>query len=154
MCTTLAWRRMNPRELRSGEYRSHWPLWLRLVSAANQDFVLDNKTGILTTNRTLNRENLESYSLSVILTDGKAQVELVVNVNVKYMNDNAPVFVGLQDYHSISITSELSRGAAVLKVEAVDKDSGKNGLVKYAIVSGNDGKEFYINRNGRRGTNS
>lgn len=125
------------------------PLRLRLVSDANQDFVLDNKTGILTTNRTLNRENVESYTLSVILSDGSVQIQLVVNVNVKDVNDNAPAFVGLQDHHYISITSAFSRGTTVLKVEAVDKDSGSNGLVKYAIVSGNDDGVFYINRNGR-----
>ena len=77
------------------------------------------------------------------------QVQLVVNVNVKDVNDNAPVFVGLQDHHYITVTSAFSRGTTVLKVEAVDKDSGSNGLVKYAIVSGNDDGVFHIDGNGR-----
>ena len=125
------------------------PLRLRLVSDGKQDFALDNETGILTTNRTLNRENVESYTLSVILSDGSVQVQLVVNVNVKDVNDNAPVFVGLQDHHYITVTSAFSRGTTVLKLEAVDKDSGSNGLVKYAIVSGNGDGVFHINGNGR-----
>lgn len=126
------------------------PLRARLVPYASQDFALDNKTGVITTKRGLDRENVDSYPLTVILSDGNVEVELVVIVNVVDMNDNAPVFVGFQSQHYMTLTNAVPRGAEILKVKAVDKDSGSNGLVKYAIVSGNDDHVFRINnRNGR-----
>lgn len=125
------------------------PLRLRLMSSFSPDFSLDNKTGILTTKRSLDREDANSHTLNVILSDGHVEVKLVVNITVADVNDNAPLFIGSPEKPNITITNELSKGATVLTVEAVDKDSGLNGLVKYAIVSGNDDQVFDITHSGR-----
>ena len=126
------------------------PLQIRLLSSAsNPEFALDNKTGILTTNRRLDREVIASYALNVILSDGSVDDKIQVNVLVADVNDNAPIFVGLQEQRNITITDDLSEGANVLQVRAVDKDSGSNGVVKYAIVRGNEKQVFHIRNSGR-----
>lgn len=125
-------------------------LRVRLVSVANQEFAVDSKTGVLTTKRSLDREDVESYSLKAALSDGSVEVELIVNINVEDVNDNAPVFIGLQGHHNMTLSNAVFIGATVLNVDALDKDSGSNGLVKYAIVRGNDDQVFHMDkRNGR-----
>lgn len=125
------------------------PLWLRLASPDNKDFAMDNKTGILTTKRTLDREDAASNSLRAVLSDGSVDLDLVIHVIVKDVNDNPPVFVGLPGHLNITVTNAFIIGETVLKVDAVDKDSGLNGFVKYTIISGNDDQVFYISRTGK-----
>lgn len=125
------------------------PLQLRLVSDLNSEFALDNKTGILTTKRRLDREVIASYTLNAILSDGSLDDKIQVNVLVADVNDNAPIFVGLQGQRNITLTDELTKGAIVLQIRAVDKDSGSNGVVNYAIVRGNEKQVFDITNSGR-----
>lgn len=128
----------------------HRPLQLRLMSSAfSPEFVLDNKTGILTTKRRLDREVIASYALNAILSDGSVDDKIQVNVLVADVNDNAPIFVGLQEQRNITITDDLSEGTKVLQIRAVDKDSGSNGVVKYAIIRGNEKQVFHITNSGR-----
>lgn len=126
------------------------PLHIRLLSDADQEFALDNKTGILTTKSMLDREDINTYSLIAVLSDGSVEKQLTVNIKVEDVNDNAPVFVDLHSPHNMTLTNGVFIGETVLKVDAVDKDSGSNGLVEYAIISGNEGQVFQINKNNGR----
>lgn len=56
------------------------------------------------------------------------------------MNDNAPKFE-LPDYQSHNIDEDIPLGSSILKVKAMDADSGKNAEIEY-LVSGN----HYIRR--------
>lgn len=126
------------------------PLQIRLLSDANQEFAIDEKTGVLTTKRLLDREDVASYLLTAVLSDGSAEMKLAVNIKIVDHNDNTPVFIGLRDHDNITLTKPVFIGETILKVQAVDEDSGSNGQVQYSIVGGNDNQVFRINkRNGR-----
>ena len=124
-------------------------LLVRLVTNTT-DFALDEKKGILTTRRTLDREANSSYSLTAVLSDGSVELDIILNVTVGDMNDNSPVFVGMVGRHNMNLSNAVFIGETILKVQAIDSDSGSNGLVKYSIVSGNSRRVFRIDeRNGK-----
>ena len=124
-------------------------LLVRLVTNT-ADFALDGKKGILTIRRKLDREANSSYSLTAVLSDGSVEMDIILNVTVGDTNDNSPVFVGMVGTHSMTLSNAVFIGETILKVQAIDKDSGSNGLVKYSIVSGNSRRVFRINkRNGK-----
>ena len=125
------------------------PLRVRLV-ANTTDFALDEKKGILTTRRTLDRETNSSYSLTAVLSDGSVEMDIILNITVGDLNDNSPVFVGMESGHNLTLSNAVFIGETILKVQAIDRDSGSNGLVKYSIVSGNNRRVFHIHeRNGK-----
>jgi len=124
---------------------------LRVRLATNTtDFALDEKKGILTTTRMLDREANSSYSLTAVLSDGSVEMDIILNVAVGDMNDNSPVFVGMVGSHNMTLSNAVFIGETILKLQAIDRDSGSNGLVKYSIVSGNNRRVFHMNeRNGK-----
>ena len=125
------------------------PLHVRLLTNTSA-FALDERKGILTTTSILDREFNSSYSLTAVLSDGSVEMDIILNVMVGDINDNAPVFVGMLGSHNITLSNSLFIGETVFKVQAIDKDSGSNGLLQYSIVSGNDRRVFHINeRNGK-----
>lgn len=125
------------------------PLRVRLVTNTS-DFALDEKKGILTTARMLDREANSSFSLTAVLSDGSVEMKIILNVMVGDMNDNSPVFVGMVNSHNMTLSNAVFIGETVFKVQAIDRDSGSNSLVKYSIVSGNDRRVFHMNeRNGK-----
>lgn len=125
------------------------PLHVRLVTKT-ADFALDEQKGILTTTRVLDRESNSSYLLTAVISDGSVEMETILNVKVEDINDNSPEFVGMQGSHNITVTNAVFIGETVLKVQAIDKDAGSNGLVQYSIVYGNDHQVFHVNkRNGK-----
>ena len=124
-------------------------LRVRLVTNTT-DFALDGQKGILTTRRTLDREANSSYSLTAVLSDGSVEMDIILNVTVGDTNDNSPVFVGIVGSHNMTLSNAVFIGETILKVQAVDRDSGSNGLLKYTIVSGNSRQVFRIDeRNGK-----
>lgn len=124
-------------------------LRVRLVTNTTE-FALDEKKGILTTRRTLDREANSSYSLNAVLSDGSVEMDIIFNITVGDVNDNSPVFVGMVESHNITLSNAVFIGETILKVQAVDRDYGSNGLVKFSIVGGNSRRVFRINeRNGK-----
>ena len=65
------------------------PLRVRLVENTT-DFALDEKKGILTTTRMMDREANSSYSLTAVLSDGSEEMDIILNIRVDDMNDNSP----------------------------------------------------------------
>ncbi|MXX27471.1 MAG: cadherin repeat domain-containing protein, partial [Caldilineaceae bacterium SB0668_bin_21] len=62
------------------------------LSGGNADaFVIDNTTGQLQTKAALDYETKDSYTVSVMASDGKLTDKIVVTINVKNVNE-APVF--------------------------------------------------------------
>lgn len=52
------------------------------------------------------------------------------------VNDNAPKFE-LPDYQAHNVDEDIPLGTSILKVKAMDADSGKNAEIEY-LVSGED----------------
>ncbi|XP_061090073.1 protocadherin alpha-3-like [Conger conger] len=110
---------------------------LRRGSLNNLDiFAIDPKTGEITTKGTLDYEESSAYEIRAQAQDGgqsPRSTHCKVLVEVVDLNDNAP---------EITVTSLMSpikedstRGTVVALITVADKDGGKNGLVKCALVS-------------------
>ena len=85
------------------------------------------------------------YILNVSATDKVHRVHSVVRVNIRDINDHAPVFTKCTDYNP-SVPENSPRGTTVLQVSASDEDLGTNGEVEYAIVQQQYGAKFGIDR--------
>ena len=59
-------------------------------------------------------------------------------------------FVGMVGFHNLILSNPVFIRETILEVQAIDRDSGSNGLVKYSIVSGDNRRVFHMNeRNGK-----
>ena len=115
-------------------------------NALKKRFSINAKTGWITTNVTLDREDQASYSFVVYAT-GSTYPFRVSTTNVKITvldkNDNPPVF------KASSVTIQVIENALAhvfYTVTAEDLDDGLNGEVKYRIISGNSDAAFKVDK--------
>ncbi|XP_018368826.1 PREDICTED: protein dachsous [Trachymyrmex cornetzi] len=104
-------------------------------------FTVDSLTGALTLAKQLDREEIMQHTLILKASDRALPGEqLASTVTAKIIvldeNDNDPVFVA-PEFTKINVPSNLLPGGSVVKVVAVDKDSGDNGRISYVITSDN-----------------
>ncbi|KAG8579350.1 hypothetical protein GDO81_010834 [Engystomops pustulosus] len=105
-------------------------------SGGGQYFAVDQQTGAFFVNRTIDRENVCGSSLHCLMT-----VEVVlekplelhrVEVEILDINDNSPMFSNPEQV--IKITEIFAHpGARVPLEEALDPDSGINGVRQYSL---------------------
>ncbi|KAG9345553.1 hypothetical protein JZ751_008697 [Albula glossodonta] len=118
------------------------------VASGNLDgaFHVDQQTGDLSIKKPLDFENIQKYVLWIEARDQGfppySSYERV-EITVLDVNDNFPVFE--REPFKADILENLSP-QRVLVVSAVDRDSGPNGQLEYAIVDGNKENSFSINR--------
>ncbi|XP_068760232.1 protocadherin Fat 4-like [Montipora capricornis] len=109
-------------------------------------FVISHDTGLITTNKKLDRENTSNYVLICMATDhGHPQLSsmpVLIHITVSDVNDNAPSFS--QSSYAVNVPEDVSTGSAVEEVLAVDPDTGLSGMVVYRIFAGNDESTFVI----------
>ncbi|XP_069387867.1 protocadherin-10b isoform X3 [Paralichthys olivaceus] len=83
----------------------------------------------------LNREQAESYSVTVVARD-KGTPSLTtsksIRVQVSDENDNAPTFT--QTIYDVYVTENNVPGAYIHAVTALDTDVGQNALISYSIL--------------------
>ncbi|XP_031780785.1 fat-like cadherin-related tumor suppressor homolog isoform X4 [Nasonia vitripennis] len=110
-------------------------------------FVIGPTSGaISTTGIRFDRETIDKYELIV---EANSQVptqrvaHTIVNVTVLDINDNCPIFVNLPYYAVVSVDAQ--KGDVIMKVHAIDLDSGDNGEVRYELKKGH-GELFKVNR--------
>ncbi|XP_029821605.1 protocadherin-16 [Manacus vitellinus] len=99
-----------------------------------QDFSLDPISGVLSTARALDREQVASYSLTVVVQDHGSpprSATMSVTVQVLDLNDNTPSFA--QATYAVEVPEDLPVGALVLQLVAEDPDEGTNGQVSYYL---------------------
>ncbi|XP_023314181.1 fat-like cadherin-related tumor suppressor homolog isoform X1 [Trichogramma pretiosum] len=101
-------------------------------------FVIGQTSGaISTTGVRFDRESCDRYELVVeakSLVPKKRVAHVIVNVTVLDINDNCPIFVNLPYYAVVSVDAQKSD--VIMKVHAVDLDSGDNGEVRYELKKG------------------
>ncbi|CDQ95925.1 unnamed protein product [Oncorhynchus mykiss] len=124
-----------------------------------QAFLLETRRGSnqvlyldLVVNTLLDSETRPSYTLSLEAFDGgspKRTGQMVLDVMVQDINDNAPVF-NQSRYHAI-ISENLQPGSNILQVFASDADQGDNGLVLYEINRRQSDPEHYFIIDARMG---
>lgn len=113
----------------------------------NPWFELGASTGLLkTTSTPLDREEAANRILIVQAEDSKGRVaRAVVNVTISDENDCVPQFIGLPYHGVIRFGAKTVQNAT--KVNAIDRDSGANGIVRYELKNSHDGK-FWIDSEG------
>ena len=112
-------------------------------------FAIDSTTGVISVNRTLDRESQDTYQFEVIAedTNNSARMALVqVRVIILDANDFAPVFN--QAVYNFFLEEETSPGVVVGTVTASDEqDVGLNSVIMAYVITDQD-VSFSINASG------
>ncbi|NXI63860.1 PCD23 protein, partial [Anseranas semipalmata] len=131
----------DPDEGRNGQVTYH------IVSGnENKSFILDKITGLLSTAQLLDREVQEHYSLTVMaIDDGSPALSAtqVLTIIVLDVNDERPIF--LQQLYETAVHENQDPGELLIKVEAIDRDAGRNSLLQYEILPGTGYEKFRMN---------
>lgn len=97
-------------------------------------FIIDNVTGEISVNVSLDRETHPSYTLTVKATevnDSSKVAMATVLITVVDNNDNLPQFE--QDFYTANVSELESTGRTVLTVSASDRDTGPNAEFMYQL---------------------
>ncbi|CAG5130951.1 unnamed protein product, partial [Candidula unifasciata] len=89
---------------------------------------------VVTIKRSLDREEVSQYSLLVVATDlgdEPRSGSVSINILVKDMNDNAPLFSRLN--YSVNILENSDTTVPVVVVSASDRDDGENARLTYSL---------------------
>lgn len=116
-------------------------------------FSIDHRSGRIFTTRSLDREEADVHRVVVVASDdGNRSLSSTagVTVHVQDVNDHAPVFLlpeGDDDRRGTvaAVSNRALSGHFVARVEATDRDTGRNGQVVYSIERGNERALFRIN---------
>lgn len=114
------------------------------IVAGNDEklFIIDSRTGRIFTASVLDFERKQSYDLLVQVSDGINTAVAPLLVNIVDINDNPPVFG--HRFYNFSVVEEMAVNITVGTVLALDRDSGKNAVVRYGIVGDHANEAFYI----------
>ncbi|XP_066303811.1 protocadherin Fat 4-like isoform X2 [Branchiostoma lanceolatum] len=108
-------------------------------------FSINASSGLLTSTRELDRENISSYSLVITATNYRAAPQLnsstVVEVIVQDQNDNSPTFNSSDYTAQIDLTASV--GSEVIQVFADDLDEGANGDIWYFLKTDDSSSSYF-----------
>ncbi|XP_015744320.1 protocadherin Fat 1 isoform X1 [Python bivittatus] len=115
------------------------------ISGGNNDssFIVGMETGMLKILSPLDREVRDKYTLNITVYDlGIPQKSdwRLLDIRVLDANDNPPEF--LQDSYFVDISENKDLNTEIIQIEAIDKDLGTNGEVRYSILT--DTNKFSI----------
>ena len=112
-------------------------------------FALNSLTGEITTQKSLDREIQDRYTLKVSVRDkGDPQLTSLadVTVNVIDVDDNCPKFEPAE--YNLTISENLPFNQSIVQVTATDLDLMDSKMMQYAIRSGNTQGAFIIDQYG------
>uniref|UniRef100_A0A672J965 Cadherin domain-containing protein n=1 Tax=Salarias fasciatus TaxID=181472 RepID=A0A672J965_SALFA len=98
-------------------------------------FSIDSRSGEMYLEKTLDREEADTLTVAVTAVDGGSpQRSAIVSltVHVEDVNDHDPEM--LQSSYSLAVREDVPRGAALLQLQARDRDAGPNGQVRYVLT--------------------
>ena len=107
-------------------------------TATAATFSIDGSSGLITTKANLDYETKNNYKFKVTATDGKFNKEADVEIDVRNLNDNDPIF---ERVYVTSILESKPVTSSVITVKATDKDSF--GSLAYSLL--NNTATFSIN---------
>lgn len=108
-------------------------------------FTIDSASGVIRTNRGLDRESTAVYHLHAVAVDkGSPPLSSTVEVQIKLedVNDSPPTFPS--DRMTFYIKENSPIGSTVGIIKADDPDEGVNAEVHYMILSGQDSSSFHL----------
>ncbi|XP_023558333.1 cadherin EGF LAG seven-pass G-type receptor 1 isoform X2 [Octodon degus] len=110
------------------------------------DFYIEPTSGVIRTQRRLDRENVAVYNLRALAVDRGTPAALSASVEVQVtvldINDNPPVFE--KDELELFVEENSPVGSVVAKICANDPDEGPNARIMYQIVEGNVPEVFQL----------
>lgn len=96
------------------------------------------------TKRTLDRESVPEYHLTVVAQDGGGlQCRSAVHIRLTDINDVAPQFVPHSHYTG-SVAEDAPVGTPILRVAAVDPDIGLSRRIRYSMEPPHVGVLFTV----------
>ncbi|XP_058820979.1 cadherin-related tumor suppressor [Topomyia yanbarensis] len=96
-----------------------------------ESFKINERSGLISTARHIDREATAFYSLTVSARNGLAFGQTIVNVSVIDLNDNAPIFQ--HDHDEINLPENTAVGQEIYLSKAKDADSGANSRITYSL---------------------
>ncbi|XP_055963047.1 cadherin EGF LAG seven-pass G-type receptor 1 [Sorex fumeus] len=110
------------------------------------DFYIEPTSGVIRTQRRLDRENVAVYRLRALAVDRGSPAPLSASVDVQVtvldINDNPPVFE--RDELELWVEENSPVGSVVARIRAHDPDEGANAQIMYQIVEGNVPEAFQL----------
>ncbi|KAL5279010.1 hmr-1.2 family protein [Megaselia abdita] len=111
-------------------------------------FNIGPSSGVVKLAKELDFEDLRQphvYSLVVTATEdsGGFSTSVELTIRVTDVNDNAPKFE-LPDYQAHNVDEDIPLGTSILKVKAMDADSGANAEIEYLVSD----EHFAVDTNG------
>ncbi|KAM5251135.1 LOW QUALITY PROTEIN: cadherin EGF LAG seven-pass G-type receptor 1 [Hipposideros larvatus] len=110
------------------------------------DFYIEPTSGVIRTQRRLDRENVAVYNLRALAVDRGSPAPLSASVEVQVtvldINDNPPVFE--RDELELFVEENSPVGSVVARISANDPDEGPNAQIMYQIVEGNVPEVFQL----------
>ncbi|KAI4815010.1 hypothetical protein KUCAC02_005177 [Chaenocephalus aceratus] len=98
-------------------------------------FIIDNRSGKIYLDEALDREQVDTMTITVTVTDkGSPRMATTgnVTVHVEDVNDHDPKFS--QRTFSLTVREDAPRGTSLFQVQALDRDIGTNGQVRYILT--------------------
>ena len=122
--------------------------YMAVSGNGTQKFTIANDTGEIFVRSALHQSDKSSlFHLRVKAFDlGKPRQETFADVYIEVVdkNDHAPIFTNSGNIYMKTVSENLPVGGSVVKVTAVDNDSGTNGEVSYKVVGGNSAGFFAV----------
>ncbi|XP_060044769.1 cadherin EGF LAG seven-pass G-type receptor 1 isoform X2 [Erinaceus europaeus] len=110
------------------------------------DFYIEPTSGVIRTQRRLDRENVAVYNLRALAVDRGSPTPLSASVDIQVtvldINDNPPVFE--RDELELYVEENSPVGSVVARIHANDPDEGPNAQIMYQIVEGNVPEVFQL----------
>lgn len=120
------------------------------IVSGNEDlrFMIGETSGLLGLFTSLDREQVESYSLTICARDrppshnNSFSSNITMDIIVQDVNDNSPVFTA--DYYFASANETQAADITLFRVLATDADKGLNANITYSVTSGNADDMFDV----------
>ncbi|XP_056230340.1 protocadherin Fat 4 isoform X2 [Seriola aureovittata] len=106
-----------------------------LNSISGGTFSIDNGSGIIYLEGTLDREQVDTLTITITATDrGSPRMATTMNltVHVEDANDHDPEFS--RSTYNLTVREDIPRGTSLFLVRAHDRDIGPNGQVRYLLT--------------------
>ncbi|MCP9264161.1 Cadherin domain protein [Dirofilaria immitis] len=141
-------KRFKPIDKRRNKGKLLYHLYLHTTSIERQPspyFTIDEERGLVRLIKSLDYDDNtqpKHYQLIVVASEDGKESEVPLDIYIKDVNDNAPIFT--QPIYSATIKEDIPFDRTILTVRADDKDHSENARIKYRL----DDNNFTINDKG------
>lgn len=138
---------VSAKDLDTGNNRESFYQLVEEKGKSSECFTINRDTGVISTARTLDHEEIQQHKLRVRVVDGGVPAlssDATVVIDVTDLNDNAPIFSELT--YKSTVSELAPRGHFITQVQASDADSSDSNNLVFSIISGNEDQNFAIDK--------